>query len=351
MTLPDLVATRSPSAGNTSNPNQWSQLTPRTLLFAQFFSVIKSEWSPQQLVEALSSAGADLLLLETLPEAILAPLQEAIVKSQAEPPSTWSKELLGLVGREDVIVVLTPGQRPRQSQSTLLAPTHEANLDIHAICASLGDSEVTASFDGSVEVDRQVITRSIFKDDRRMNEAMTILSTSRATVARCPVQTHWSESALLEAQKEHAQMLAYRTLAIPSGSGLLYYGARIPLLTQKWMIKGFNLNFIMKPDNNTVAADKSAFSEEKIGWAFFHSGVASGLSISRDAKGIDTSWILYNKPSPDLSNRHAGFLLALGLNGHLKSVAKWVAFKYLTPKHTMTSIGLLLGLAAWKSVV
>jgi anaphase-promoting complex subunit 1 len=30
----------------------------------------------------------------------------------------------------------------------------------------------------------------------------------------------------------------------------------------------------------------------------------------------------------------------------LKSVAKWVAFKYLTPKHTMTSIGLLLGLAA-----
>jgi anaphase-promoting complex subunit 1 len=102
----------------------------------------------------------------------------------------------------------------------------------------------------------------------------------------------------------------------------------------------------MKPDNNTVGVEKSTFSEEKVCWAFFHSGVAAGLSISRDAKGIDTSWILYNKPVPDLSNRHAGFLLALGLNGHLKSVAKWVAFKYLTPKHPMTSIGLLLGLAA-----
>ena len=55
---------------------------------------------------------------------------------------------------------------------------------------------------------------------------------------------------------------------------------------------------------------------------------------------------MYNKPGQELSNRHAGFLLALGLNGHLKGVAKWVAFKYLTPKHTMTSIGLLLGLAA-----
>jgi anaphase-promoting complex subunit 1 len=102
----------------------------------------------------------------------------------------------------------------------------------------------------------------------------------------------------------------------------------------------------MKPDNNTVGVDKNAFTEEKVCWAFFHAGVAAGLSISRDAKGIDTSWILYNKPVQDLSNRHAGFLLALGLNGHLKSVAKWVAFKYLTPKHTMTSIGLLLGLAA-----
>ncbi|KAK0106409.1 Anaphase-promoting complex subunit 1 [Cadophora gregata f. sp. sojae] len=346
MTLPELVASHSTSGAVAPTGDQWSQLTPRTLLFERFFSVIRHDWSPQQIVEALSSAGADQLFLDTLPEAVLAPLQEAIVKSQAGPPATWSKELLSLVGREDIGMLLTPGQRPRQVQSTLLAPTHEANLDIHAVCISIAEPESTGSFDGSVEVDRQAITRSIFKDDRRMNEAIAILSTSRTTVARCKAEPQWSESELLEAQKEHAQMLAYRTLAIPSGSGLLYYSARIPLLTQKWSIKGFNLNFIMKPDNNTVAADKSAFSEEKIGWAFFHSGVASGLSISRDAKGIDTSWILYNKPTPDLSNRHAGFLLALGLNGHLKSVAKWVAFKYLTPKHTMTSIGLLLGLAA-----
>ena len=193
---------------------------------------------------------------------------------------------------------------------------------------------------------RQAITRSIFKDDRRMDEAVNILNTSRATVARCKAEPQWSESDLLEAQKDHAQMLAYRTLAIPSGRGLLYFSARVPLLTQKWSISGFNLNCVMKPDNNTVGVDKAAFSEEKVCWAFFHSGVAAGLSISRDAKGIDTSWIMYNKPTGDLNNRHAGFLLALGLNGHLKSVAKWVAFKYLTPKHTMTSIGLLLGLAA-----
>ena len=202
------------------------------------------------------------------------------------------------------------------------------------------------SFDGSAEVDRQALSRSIFKDDRRINEAATILSTFKPTVAQIKAEPEWTDSDLLEAQKDHAQMLAYRTLAIPSGRGLLNYSARIPLITQRFAIGGFNLSCIMKPENNTVGVDKAAFTEEKVCWAFFHAGVAAGLGISRDARGIDTSWILYNKPAQDLSNRHAGFLLALGLNGHLKSVAKWVAFKYLTPKHTMTSIGLLLGLAA-----
>ena len=183
-----------------------------------------------------------------------------------------------------------------------------------------------------------------------MAEAVYILNTHLPTIARCKSEPQWTESELLEAQKEHAQMLAYRTLAIPPGRGLLYFSARIPLLTQKINVSGFNLSCVMKPENNTVGVDKSAFTEEKVCWAFFHAGVASGLGISRDARGIDTSWILYNKGDNkggnELNNRHAGFLLALGLNGHLKSVAKWVAFKYLTPKHTMTSIGLLLGLAA-----
>lgn len=344
-TLPDLVTARSNKQSH--DLEEWPRLTPRTLLFANFFSSMRDDWSSVDFIEALSRSGMNNLVLETLPEAVLAPLQEAIVKCQAEPPTTWSKTLLAIVGREDVNVLLTPGSRPRYLQpSSLLAPSHESNFDVHTICAAASDVESAGSFDGSAEVDRIAITRSIFKEDRRMNEAMDILNTFRPVVAQVKAGERWTESELLDKQKEHAQMLAYRTLAIPSGRGLLYYSARIPLLTQRFAIGGFNLHCVMKPDNNTVAVDKSAFTEEKVCWAFFHSGVSAGLSISRDAKGIDTSWILYNKPVQDLSNRHAGFLLALGLNGHLKSVAKWVAFKYLTPKHTMTSIGLLLGLAA-----
>lgn len=120
MTLPELVATRSLSTESFRNPEHWVLLTPRTILLTRFFSVTEGNWSPQKLVEALSSAGADQLFLETLPEAILAPLQEAIVKSQADPPSSWEHKLLTLVGREDMTVILTPGLKPRQTQSTLL---------------------------------------------------------------------------------------------------------------------------------------------------------------------------------------------------------------------------------------
>ncbi|APA14270.1 hypothetical protein SS1G_11926 [Sclerotinia sclerotiorum 1980 UF-70] len=347
LTLQDLVTIRSaiPTRG-IRDLERWRSSTPRTLQLAQFFSCMQDGWSSVQVVEALSAAGVDNLFLETLPEAILAPLQEAIVECQREPPTTWNKELLALVGREDVSMLLTSGRSSRNFQPSLLPPSHESNLDVHAICASTTEIEATGAFDGSAEVDRQAITRAIFKDDRRFNEASNILNTFRSTIARVKSAPNWTESELLEAQKEHAQMLAYRTLAIPSGKGLLYYSARIPLLTQRFAIGGFNLSCVMKPNNNTIGVDKNAFTEEKVCWAFFHAGVSAGLSISRDAKGIDTSWILYNKPQQDLSNRHAGFLLALGLNGHLKSVAKWVAFRYLTPKHTMTSIGLLLGLAA-----
>lgn len=326
--------------------HQCLHFTPRTFLFKTFFSKMRENWSSAEFVEALAAAGVNSIFLETLPEAVLAALQEWILQCQTEPPTTWSKSLLAIVGREDVNILLSPGQRSRHTQTSLLAPSHEANYDVRTICASTSDLEPTGSFDGSAEVERLAISRAIFKDDRRVNEAQGILNTFRPTIARVQPQPQWSESELLEAQKEHVQMIAYRTLAIPSGRGLLYFSARIPLLTQRFPIGGFSLNCIMKPDNNSVSVDKNAFGEEKICWAFFHAGVSSGLSISRDAKGIDTSWILYNKPATDLSNRHAGFLLALGLNGHLKAVAKWVAFKYLTPKHTMTSIGLLLGLAA-----
>jgi anaphase-promoting complex subunit 1 len=189
------------------------------------------------------------------------------------------------------------------------------------------------------------VSRLIFSEDRRFVDALRIIEPLRPAVAECVPDPSWSEAQVLDAQKEIVQWVMIRTFALPSGQAMAHFDSRRPLLTEKYVIHGFSTTCIMKPMNITVTADRASFSEEKFGWAWYHAGVASGLSISRHAEGIDTSWIVFNKPA-ELNNRHAGLLLALGLNGHLKNIAKWLAFQYLTPKHTMTSIGLLLGLSA-----
>jgi anaphase-promoting complex subunit 1 len=130
---------------------------------------------------------------------------------------------------------------------------------------------------------------------------------------------------------------------MPVGKGLLSFNSRTPLPTEKFHLPGFSFVFRMKPQNTSVTVDKSFLTDSVTQWPLFHLGVASALSISPDSKDIDTSWIMFNKPNEPTS-RHAGFLLGLGLNGHLKKIARWHLLNYLTTKHVLTSVALLLGL-------
>ena len=101
----------------------------------------------------------------------------------------------------------------------------------------------------------------------------------------------------------------------------------------------------LQPLNITVTLETGKIPTESLHWGEFHNGVAAGLRISPSATGVESSWIAFNKPS-ELSPEHAGYLLGLGLTGHLKHMMTWHTFSYLTPKHDLTSIGVLLGLSA-----
>jgi len=82
-------------------------------------------------------------------------------------------------------------------------------------------------------------------------------------------------------------------------------------------------------------------------WPLFHNGVAAGLCIHPDAANIDSTWIVYNKQQQgEYGVEHSGFLMALGLNGHLKNLAPLSTYEYLADCHEATSVGLLLGLSA-----
>ncbi|KAE8321950.1 hypothetical protein BDV39DRAFT_162607 [Aspergillus sergii] len=319
-------------------------LTPRTLALDGFLSEVHNFSTPLDRIKLLHRWGFTRSIIETFPEGVSTPLYEAIMRSQIHASTSWSSTLLELVDREDLSISMRT-HSPCTPSAWQPAVSHEAMRDVHHIGVSALDIDAINSFEASAEADRFSVTKLIFREDKRFIEAARLLNQSKAPVAECVPEPDWNDSDLLEAQKEVVQLVTLRTLSIPTGRAMLAFSGRLPLLTEKLPIPSFSLQCVMKPSNVTISADRTAFSEEKVCWAFFHNGVSTGLAISKNSKGIDTSWILFNKPQ-ELTNRHAGFLLALGLNGHLKSLAKWVAFKYLTPKHTMTSIGLLLGLSA-----
>lgn len=314
-------------------------------MFKNFFSSLTPAITHVEVVELMHRCGFTVDILETLPEAVLTPLKDAISMCQSRPPTAWSKELLALVHRSDIATMLKRHKPLQVLAINAAPPSHVATKDYKAICAGVERSANYGHLPNE-SAERQAIIQALFRDDRRLMEAETMLSTRHHRVIQVNCEPQWTDSELLEKQKEQVTIIATGTLAVPAGRGLMQFGLRFPLPTERLDIVGFNLTCLVKPTNILVNADKSMFVEEKVNWAFFHQGAAAGLQISPQAKGIDNNWIIYNKPHGEPSNRHAGFLLALGLNGHLRSMVKWVAFKYFTTKHTMTSVGLLLGLAA-----
>jgi anaphase-promoting complex subunit 1 len=136
-----------------------------------------------------------------------------------------------------------------------------------------------------------------------------------------------------------------RTLSQLVGRGLLTYGTQVASITAPLRSPPINLEVYLTIPKRTFTAKLVNPHADPTGWPSFHNGVATGLSLRSDSKVVDSSWIIFNKPETP-SAEHGGFLLGLGLTGHLRSMVSWHAYPYLEPRHDYTSIGILLGLAA-----
>ena len=137
-------------------------------------------------------------------------------------------------------------------------------------------------------------------------------------------------------------ILANRTMAVLVGQAIFRYGTQAGIVTAATEIPAIELSAKILPGK---LVQKAQYVQETTDWPCFHNGAAAGLSISPDAGGIDSSWILLNRPQT-LNPEHGGLLLGLGLNGHLRSLLHYHSLPYFNPRHEFTSIGLLLGLAA-----
>lgn len=317
-------------------------ITPRTHSILKLFEMIVSpHYGPSNVIDMMCDYNITIHDLETYPPAIYLPLKDAILICQENPAFEWTAKTLELVGRKDLSMFLSD-EKPSAFNET---PNTQVK-DINSLLTGVLDkNESISAWDGQSEADRIGITKLIFDYDRRYFEITTLLHQTKTQTATLIADENISEYDFVVLQRELANVVALRTLTIPLGRAALFYGARKPLLTEKYPIPKFNLNTMIAPTMTNIILSDGALSTHVSEWGYFHNGVSSGLSISKESKGISGSWIIFNKP-PKLNSQHAGFLLGLGLNGHLKKLEEWHIYNYLGPKHSLTSVGLLLGMAA-----
>lgn len=317
------------------------EMTPRTNMVLHLFSVLSNAHaSPPTIVRVMCELKVDSFVIESFPVGIALPLKNCLSICQDSSLSEWTSEALKLVERKDLSRLLNPDEiwpPANGPDSRRMPPSVDDVLDLVTQNSKPEDAKESES-------ERSHVTKLIHDKDRRFNEIQRLLRHNE-TQSAILVTEEQGEYELTLLKRELASFVATRTLSIPVGSACLKYLGSMPLITETFPIADFDLDALIAPAMTTILFSATSVRPEVLEWGHFHNGAAAGLQISPHAKGITGSWVIFNK-SAEMADQHAGFLLGLGLNGHLKSLEEWHIYNYLGPKHPLTSVGLLIGMAA-----
>ncbi|EIN05861.1 hypothetical protein PUNSTDRAFT_106906 [Punctularia strigosozonata HHB-11173 SS5] len=305
----------------------------------------------QHAMQVLMRHGTGAETLDGLPLGLVAPLREAARTCQFSPPANWPAEGYKLIGRNDLAegtsappeLLFNDGYRSIKDHlnSASRRPTTE---EITARANAAGPSENSGPT--GTELDLEDFTKIRFGQDQRMAEVARMLSSSLIPGIKLVERPDASEHEVAKEQQHQVLRVAERTLALPYGRAMFTFGSMGALRRETYAIPKMEFAIRLLPQNVVLHLDQTTkLPAECTQWGEFHNGVAAGLRIAPSATAVSSSWIAFNKPS-ELTPEHAGFLYALGLNGHLRDLLTWHTFHYLTPKHDLTSIAILLGLSA-----
>lgn len=284
------------------------EVVPRTFVVLRLLEVmVLPDYGAQDVCDMMVECGISRAHLDTFPAGVAAALKEYIVHCQQYVLLTADRQVLLLVSREDLLRFWGNGITPE-------------------LVAALGGAP------------HPPIRPDMFPD-RRLDEVDRLLQNT------APQQVLCADPDIV-AQREVVTATAMRTLALLVGRALVLYGLQHPLVTEPFPLAPLCLLVTLLPAMRTLVPEPDTVPRPTSRWAHFHHGAAAGLSVARNAGGIGGSWVVFNRSSSAPSAEHAGFLLGLGLNGHLRKLEEWHVYNYLGPKHAPTSIGLLLGMAA-----
>ncbi|KAK3923529.1 Anaphase-promoting complex subunit 1 [Frankliniella fusca] len=281
--------------------------------------------------------------LQTLPSAILLLLCDALYQARENPPRDWPHAAYKLIARQDLASQYEPTK------------VISKNTSKGSKCLGTLGGPTSARISQGSDLDDDMesltmITKLRWPKDQRVAEARRLLQSSQPVSITIQQRPEVSDHEFIEEQERHLYALCTRTMALPVGRGMLTLRSSVPVITEPLPIPRLCLIGKVPPRGTTVDLSHIDVVPNMNMWPLFHNGVAAGLRIALSAPNIDSTWIVYNKPKggSEVLTEHAGFLMALGLNGHLNTLAVLNKFEYLVKCHEMTSVGLLLGIAASK---
>ena len=217
--------------------------------------------------------------------------------------------------------------------------------------SSKGDDGLAKAEFKGIELFDESITRLRFSLDLRIREVQRLLQATDPVRLEVADARTLSDHDLLVAQQKRLGEMAQRTLALAVGRGMFAMASHPFNPVDMFPIPRTNLTGKMPGNPALVQFDPVSLSwpVDALQWPDFHNGAAAGFwLLSSEQNPIDSSWVLFNRPETTTDCTHGGFLLALGMGGHLSCLNQMSIYQYLTLGDPLTSIGLLLGLTAAK---
>lgn len=318
---------------------------PFPISFILFFLICLESQDPmtyskksQRVVETLVQEGFQTL--DSIPFGISFPLRKAIFETRHFPEPNLTAESYLLIDRQDLAFQVDTSLSKRND----LTPFIEDS----ALYKEMVLTESVNQIDGT-ELENG-ICYLIFSKDQRLKEARKFLTSSTVQTVNVPFQPSQSDHDLVLSQQKELFQTLQVSLALSVGRGLFTLSTAKPIFTETISFPPLNLTGKNPQTKATINLDPqllSVMDHENFAWPEFHNGASTGFRIPINSPQISGTWITFNEPS-QMSNQHAGFLFALGLNGYLEKLPLAKVNYYLSLGHEIASIAILIGISASK---
>lgn len=291
----------------------------------------RSRLADERFVKTMVRLKKNRNFLSSLPEGICLYFWDAILNCRDSPPSDWDEKCFELLGRKDLVSLA------RGKPSSVIMKNQKGAED--------------------------ETVKLLFPDDIRVSEATRMLASDFPVEFSVTQRQGATEEESRDETHRHLYLLNVRTMAMPVGRGAICLRTYSPVIGENFEVPRLELS------GRSISEDRPIEYTHDISvypWPFFHNGVAAGLTICASTSNniIDSTWINYNRPrsniphvvdmqgrdytTANINNEHAGFLFALGLNGHLEKLSLMALHDYLCQNNDLTKLAILLGMAAAK---